>query len=200
MKYCRKCGVEKPLSEFSMHKSSRDGKQSRCKACANAYAAAAYAADPERKKAKTTAWYRANKEKADSAAAAWRKANAARRSATNAALYAANPERKKAVMSAWVKANPEKVRVIQHNRRARKCAIGGKLSPSLPMRLFALQKGKCACCGQPLGESFHLDHIMPISLGGTNTDDNIQLLRQRCNNQKHAKHPVEFMQSRGFLL
>ncbi|OJW77978.1 HNH endonuclease signature motif containing protein [Thiobacillus sp. 65-1402] len=198
MKHCTKCGVEKPLSEFSMHRSSRDGKQSRCKACANAYAA--YAADPERKKAKSAAWYRANKEKADATAAAWSKANAARKRATNAALYAANPERKKAVMSAWVKANPEKVRVIQHNRRARKRDMGGRLSSSLPARLFSLQHGKCACCGQPLGDKYHLDHIMPISLGGANTDDNIQLLRQRCNNQKHSKHPVEFMQSRGFLL
>jgi hypothetical protein len=25
-------------------------------------------------------------------------------------------------------------------------------------------------------------------------------LRSRCNQQKHAKHPVDFMQERGFLL
>lgn len=35
---------------------------------------------------------------------------------------------------------------------------------------------------------------------GTNTDDNIQLLRKLCNLQKSAKHPVDFMQQRGFLL
>jgi 5-methylcytosine-specific restriction endonuclease McrA len=52
----------------------------------------------------------------------------------------------------------------------------------------------------PLGDNYHIDHIMPLALGGSNTDDNIQLLRQRCNNQKCAKHPVDFMQSRGFLL
>lgn len=56
------------------------------------------------------------------------------------------------------------------------------------------------CCGLPLGDNYHIDHIMPLALGGSNTDDNIQLLRQRCNNQKCAKHPVDFMQSRGFLL
>jgi hypothetical protein len=200
MKHCTKCGVEKPLSEFSMCRSSRDGKQWHCKACCSAANAAAYAADPERKKAKTAAWFKANKEKAQATNAAWRAENAEHKRAANAALYAANPQRKKAVMSAWVKANPDKVRVIQHNRRARKRDVGGRLSSSLPTRLFALQKGKCACCGEPLGDSFHLDHIMPLALGGTNTDDNIQLLRQRCNNQKHMKHPIEFMQSKGFLL
>lgn len=46
----------------------------------------------------------------------------------------------------------------------------------------------------------HLDHIVPVAMGGPNIDENIQLLRQRCNNQKHSKHPVDFMQQRGFLL
>lgn len=34
----------------------------------------------------------------------------------------------------------------------------------------------------------------------TNTDDNIQLLRKLCNHKKGTKHPVDFMQERGFLL
>jgi 5-methylcytosine-specific restriction endonuclease McrA len=45
-----------------------------------------------------------------------------------------------------------------------------------------------------------MDHIIPLALGGTNTDDNIQLLRAKCNKQKGAKHPIDFMQQRGFLL
>ncbi len=27
-----------------------------------------------------------------------------------------------------------------------------------------------------------------------------KLLRSKCNHEKHAKHPVDFMQERGFLL
>lgn len=42
--------------------------------------------------------------------------------------------------------------------------------------------------------------IVPLALGGTNTDGNMQLLRSTCNQKKHAKHPVDFMQQRGFLL
>lgn len=79
-------------------------------------------------------------------------------------------------------------------------ATGQRLSKGLREKLMASQRGLCVCCGEILGENAHLDHIMPIALGGSNTDDNMQLLRQRCNNQKHAKHPVDFMQSRGFLL
>lgn len=45
-----------------------------------------------------------------------------------------------------------------------------------------------------------MDHILPLALGGTNVDENIQLLRKRCNLQKCAMHPVDFMQSKGRLL
>jgi 5-methylcytosine-specific restriction endonuclease McrA len=87
------------------------------------------------------------------------------------------------------------------NRRARKNASAGKLSFNLAEKLFKLQHGKCACgCKKHLGKDYHLDHIMPLALGGANTDNNIQLLRKQCNWQKHAKHPIDFMQSRGFLL
>lgn len=100
----------------------------------------------------------------------------------------------------WRKLNPEKNRIKAHNRRARIRDNGGKLSPNLAAKLYRLQRGKCACCGLPLGDDYHLDHIMPVVLGGENVDANIQLLRDVCNLQKHAKHPVEFMRSRGFLL
>lgn len=101
----------------------------------------------------------------------------------------------------WAKRNPMALRLKQHKRRAMKAASGGDLSKGLAERLFKLQRGKCACgCGQPLGNDYHLDHRMPLALGGSNTDNNIQLLTATCNLKKGAKHPVDFMQSRGFLL
>jgi 5-methylcytosine-specific restriction endonuclease McrA len=92
------------------------------------------------------------------------------------------------------------MRIYRANRRARELEAGGTLSKGLRTKLFDLQRGKCACCGKPLGNDFHLDHIVPLKLGGSNTDDNIQLLRAACNMQKGAKDPIEFMQSRGNLL
>lgn len=175
------------------------------------------AAIAKRKAAKrlsNAAWLEANKGKAQAAFARWRLANQDKTREMQARYRAANPEKKrtydakwrsenpdkvKAAVSKWRASNPEKIRVYKQNRQARKVA-GGRLSSDIAKRLYELQRGKCACCGQPLGSDYHLDHIMPLALGGTNTDDNVQLLRQRCNNQKHAKHPVDFMQQRGFLL
>lgn len=85
-------------------------------------------------------------------------------------------------------------------RRARTGSNVGTLSPELTEKLIRLQKGRCACCGVALAGDYHLDHIVPLALGGSHEDSNIQLLHGKCNLQKHAKHPVDFMQQRGFLL
>lgn len=103
-------------------------------------------------------------------------------------------------MTAWAAANPDKRKANRNNRRARKKLVNGSLSKDLVSKLYRLQKGKCPCCAQPLGDDYHLDHKMPLALGGLNVDTNMQLLRAKCNLQKAAKHPIEFMQSRGFLL
>ena len=204
MKFCKKC--KKETERYKM---------GQCAPCERAKSAAWHKDNSEKSKANSAAWRVANleKHKANNAAyraanpekhkakcAAWYKANQEKAKATSAAWRAANSKRVNASTAAWTKANPEKRRIFDHNRRAKQRANGGKLSPDLSAKLFKLQRGKCPCCKQPLGNDYHLDHIMPIDLGGANEDWNIQLLTQRCNNQKHAKDPIEFMQSRGFLI
>lgn len=156
--------------------------------------------NPEKARAATAAWRNNNPEKMQAIRAAWTAANPERHRETNAIWSASNPEKVKALSAAWHASHREESRISVQNRRARIRKNGGRLSKNLASKLFKLQKGKCACCGLPLGENYHLDHIMPTALGGSNTDDNIQLLRQHCNHQKNAKHPVTFMQERGFLL
>lgn len=162
-------------------------------------------ANPEKCRGYAVARYEANKEKVLAANAAWQKANPDKVRAYKAAWVKANYEKVKEKTRAREAANPERARnrarIKAHNYRARKRENGGELSTRLAERLFALQKGKCACgCKQPLGDDYHLDHILPLALGGTNTDDNIQLLRATCNKRKSAKHPIDFMQQKGFLL
>lgn len=152
-------------------------------------------------KTRRAAKYRAaHATKVKAGIAAWRVANKSKANASSTSWAAAHPERIRASASAWKKANPSIVRIHNHNRRSRIKDSGGILSKDLIEKLFVLQKGRCPCCRQPLGDDYHLDHKMPLILGGSNTDDNMQLMRAGCNLQKQASHPVDFMQSRGFLL
>ena len=204
MKHCKKCGCE--TERYA------DGD---CKPCADTRSAAYRAANLERLRAKDAAYRAANREKRKAKDAAYRAANrdkvlakaAAYRAdnrdnciAYGARWRAANREQARAAIAAWAAATPDKLRAYAQNRRARKRERGGKLSPDIAARLLKLQKGKCACCRQKLGDDYHLDHIVPLALGGANTDENMQLLRAVCNLQKSTKHPAEFMRQRGFLL
>lgn len=48
--------------------------------------------------------------------------------------------------------------------------------------LLQNQKGFCALCFEPLTlEKVNVDHIIPKSLGGTNTLDNLQAVHRKCN-------------------
>ena len=158
-------------------------------------------------------WKQRNPEKVAEGKRRWYQKHKAEIAAKTAARHALNPEKKRARNARWRAENADHKKEYQEkyhqankgahkarnaNRRAKQA--GNKLSPGLEKRLFRLQKGKCACCGLALGDDFHMDHVMPLALGGSNTDDNMQLLRSVCNLQKHARHPVEYMQSKGFLL
>ena len=140
--------------------------------------------------------YHANKERYSAENKLWMQLNKEKRAAYSAKYREENKERRKQSYAEWEKNNlPARLR-INANRRARIVGNGGVLSRGIREKLFSEQNGKCACCGLPLGEKYHLDHIQPISKGGKNTDDNVQLLRVRCNLQKKDKDPIEFMKSR----
>jgi hypothetical protein len=53
------------------------------------------------------------------------------------------------------------------------------------MIVFQRDQGKCARCGAK--ENLHFDHIIPVSKGGSNSEENIQLLCEACNLKKSDK-------------
>lgn len=67
-------------------------------------------------------------------------------------------------------------------------------------RLLNLQRGRCAICGVLVGDSYHVDHIVPLALDGSNHFHNLQIACPRCNLRKNKKDPIRYMQSLGKLL
>lgn len=113
---------------------------------------------------------------------------------------AANPELSAKMMRAWRRENPEKAKQHDANNSARRRMAVGKHTANDVKLLLKLQKYKCASCGKSVRKSHHVDHIMPIALGGTNWPSNLQILCPKCNQQKHAKHPIDWAREKGRLV
>ena len=151
-------------------------------------------------KTKKIVWNEKNKEKLKAQKKAWNIANPEKHKASKDKYRDNNKDRARVTAALWWAAHPEMRRIYNHNRRAKEKENGGKLTRDIAEKLFKLQRGKCPCCKLPLGEDYHLDHKMPVALGGANEDSNMQLLRAECNFKKNAKDPIIYMQSKGFLL
>lgn len=149
----------------------------------NAYLRAVRRANPEKNRATVRAWAAANRERKQLANAAWREANR---------------DRMQVVRAAWKKANADRIRVHNATRRARSRS-SGRLSPNIVPLLMAKQSARCAACACELVE-FHLDHILPLALGGSHTDDNVQLLCPPCNLRKGAMHPDDFAKQQSSVM
>lgn len=171
--------------------------------------------NPEKVRSTSRAYLEANKERAAKRASEYgkknrrkiseqqkqyRESNKTKVRARIAAYNLKNKEKRNAARREWHRLNPDAALRYRSSRRARKQNCEGRLSIGIRQKLYELQRGLCACCKQPLGKNYHLDHIIPLSLGGPNTDNNVQLLRAECNLRKRAKDPIDYMQSKGFLL
>jgi 5-methylcytosine-specific restriction endonuclease McrA len=114
-----------------------------------------------------------------------------------------NPEKAKQAWLKWTAANPDGKAQFVRNRRARIAGASGSHTSVDIERIFASQAGKCAGCGITVDQNgkgrYHVDHVMPISRGGSNGPENLQLLCKQCNLRKHAKHPDEWAREIGRL-
>jgi len=80
-----------------------------------------------------------------------------------------------------------KLKAHKHNRRAL-----GYISHKIILDIYDKQNGLCFYCNIPVNNSYHLDHYMPISKGGTNEKDNLVVACRFCNLSKKDKLPQHF--------
>ena len=142
-------------------------------------------------------WYQKNKDKKAKSYQESKDSIKERKAKAAKIYYEKNKERLLARQKEYYKKNKEKWSEKAHKRRSLGLASHFKVADI--KKLKDLQKSKCPVCKQHLA-NHHIDHIVPLSRGGTNDFGNLQLLCPACNLNKHAKDPVKFMQSKGYLL
>lgn len=222
-KTCSHCHQTFPANNEYFHKHSKrkDGLNSLCKTCACAVARQWQKDNPERAIQKSREWaiahpdrkreismqsYYRNHERAlvqhkryrDSAKG---KATAAQYRAKIADAMrdylrewrAKNPSKFKAIQTRYRKTHPHVQRNSKARRRLRIIVSPTHFSQRDVERQYDNQNGLCYWCHQPLCEKYHVDHVIPLSKGGTDAPENIVCACARCNRQKGTLMPDEFV-------
>lgn len=79
--------------------------------------------------------------------------------------------------------------IFTHSNRARINGNNGKIIYQEWRDLKEKYNNACLCCGRRAPEvEITLDHVLPLSMGGSNTIDNAQPLCLSCNSRKGTKH------------
>lgn len=115
----------------------------------------------------------------------WRSANKEKDTKRKEVWYNENRDEQIRKSLLWSKEHPEKKLEYTHVRRAR-LKSSGRVTGKEWEGVLEKYGRKCLCCGSK--ESITLDHVIPLSLGGSNTVDNIQPLCKTCNSRKKNKH------------
>ena len=79
--------------------------------------------------------------------------------------------------------------------REHRVRLGRSIDIDHVLAQYERQHGECFWCGEVLS-SPEIDHVKPVSTGGTNSSNNIVLACRRCNWEKRAQPAVEFIVGR----
>jgi len=204
-KRCSHCREEKPIGEFHRHSRTKDGRQTRCKVCKGEASRKYYESGGGREKQKKyreknkarlseykKKYYSENKERI----LKWFKANYGKNRDAAIARVKEWTERNPEKRAEWRRANQARYNGYQATRRAkeRAASIGDKAEIAAKYTyLKTANRLRCTYCKKVVAKrDRHVDHIIPLSRGGTHEASNLCCSCSRCNLSKHTKTPEEF--------
>lgn len=171
LRVCKGCNEPKPPTEFHKDSRSFDGYRAQCKPCRNGFMANYYEANADERKAAVQNYRDTNRETVR---------------ATDMQRYERHKEKRIALATEAV-----------HLRRAR--IESRPHDPDITFSALRARDGDSCCyCHTPMTFERNprgkrhpakatLEHVLPISRGGTHTRDNVALACWQCNLQKNAK-------------
>lgn len=223
-KECLRCNTWLSLAEYNTDNSKKDGLNIYCKKCRsekraivasefNAKRRQIYAISSEQIKQRNKSWRDVNKDKLNQTRKDIRAANPDKYRKQGREFYAKNreqivnttrqkrannPSKHRQWNSRWNKQNPDKRKVQSQRRRAFINNVTGDHTSQEWEQVKAQYNYTCLRCYRIEPEiKLTVDHIIPLSLGGSNSIDNLQPLCIQCNSGKKDKAIDYRLQYRG---
>lgn len=184
-KICRVCHEEKAISEFNWRgKWSKDGFNHACRVCTTEASREWRKNNLEYAQKRENQYNQEHREEKRAYAKKYTKTHRQIIKEKCKERYEENKDAMQEKSARWRKSNPDKRRIQHQRRRALKNNAFGDFSKDDLSRLTEAQDGKCLMCGKK--EKLTIDHIVPLSKGGSHEITNIQLLCFSCNSSKKA--------------
>ncbi len=175
-KQCTKCGKLKVrIISFHRQSSSPDGRVPSCKSC---------------RKEHNRQYYLDNQEKVSSRNARYKSENREKVSLSNKRYRENNKEVIQGRKRKWDQENRHKNATYSQNRRALEKEAEGSFTEEEWEDLCEYYNNICLRCGKE--GKMTVDHIVPLSKGGTNYIENLQPLCKPCNTSKGNRHETDY--------
>lgn len=196
LKACSKCKNSYPKTKEFFQFSKRDGFYSQCNVCRKDYVPNELAR--RKRLLRTDEDYRKKLHKRQKA---FHHKNRDKQ-LQKQRQYASRPEiadlnRKRARQ--WQINNPVRLRANIERRRAWKANAEGFFTDEDINRIMQEQNYKCLYCAYDVSKKYTIDHLIPLSRGGTNWPVNIGIACRPCNTKKGAKTKEEYLNQIGGL-
>ncbi len=177
---CNKCKQQKSTNDFYRR---LDDLQRTCKICQKTRRKLDYQKNPEKEKEKARNWRLQNPEKTAAMRLAWKRKNKEKNLASVIRYQKANPDKHNIASKKYRLKNQDKYNNYANERRAKKLKNG--VFKITDKDFKKLQSQSCQNCGTQ--KNLTIDHIIPISRGGTHSIGNLQMLCGFCNSSKSNK-------------
>jgi 5-methylcytosine-specific restriction endonuclease McrA len=195
-KRCSDCGSDKPLTDFPKGSVGTDGHKSYCKTCHCERERRRRIASRDTIAARRRALYATRIEEMRARDRARRRQEGEARNEKRRLAHRKNPETLRQQVRRWRDAHLETIR--QRAREYQKAHPEGQWARNAIRRarvrnapvvekvdrqtIIERDRSICGICGEVVApKDIHLDHILPLFLGGTHTADNLRVTHRLCN-------------------
>lgn len=208
IKVCARCGKEMPFSMFTIDKSRKDGMSCYCIECKTQYKQEWYADHGNEAKEYSRQYYKEHIEYY----LQYSKEHQIYDPEYMRQYYVKNKDRLLDANRRWRKDNVDKIKLYRQSKRVRvmrkiyninrkiaKLNAEGTHTKNDIADMLLFFDNKCAYTGMALEEKYHIDHIVPLSKGGTNYIWNIVPSNSSPNESKGAKDMESWFRGKEYF-